>query len=782
MTQQQADFIPAPETGLTQAEAERRAAAGQSNTAEDEAGESTAQVIAKHLFTYFNGLNLLLAICLLLVGSYRNMLFLGVVVSNTLIGVVQELRARATVRRLSLLNAPVAHALRDGREVVLNPAQLVLGDCVVLRAGDQIPADAEVVSGTGAADESLLTGESDAIQKQPGDPLLSGSFLTEGRLIARLTRVGSDAYAARLTQEAKRIRRPKSALMTDLNRLIHLVSLLLLPIGLLMMAKMLYLRHLPLQRAVPVTVGAMVGMIPEGLILLTSVALAVGVVRLGRKQTLVQELYGIEGLARADVLCLDKTGTLTTGDMQVEQLLPVAANQEEAMQALAELLGSFECATPTLRALASFCPPASAAPVQVLPFSSKRKMSAAAFADGHVLMLGAAGFVPADAASVAPLLAEHAALGRRVLLLAEGTGRCDDPDLRADRILALVAISDTLRPNAAETLAYFRDQQVTLKIISGDDPRTVSAIARSVGFDRSDAWVDASALDDEALAEAAETAAIFGRVTPERKQLLVKALKAKGHSVAMTGDGVNDIPALKAADCSIAMGSGADATRRIAQLTLLNGDFAALPDVVAEGRRVVGNVTRTSSLFLVKTLYSFAISLLVLLFPMQYPFQPIQLTLISTLSIGTPGFFLALEPNRDRIRGRFLQQVLMAAVPGALSVVLTSAAAMSRVGHGLTAADASTVAVLVAGAMGLGQLASVCLPLTGLRAAVLGLMTAAMAAAVLLLPQVFFLTVRTLPALGWRLAAGLTLAGFAVMVLARYGLRHGLKHKLNAAR
>lgn len=732
---------PTPPGGLSDQEAARR----RKNVITEKPEKTVWQIIAGNLFTPFNALNVALALCLALVGSWRNMLFMGVVISNTLIGTVQELRARRTIRRLSLLNAPQAHVMRDGSERVCRPEELALGDLVVLRAGDQVLADAVIVGGSGAADESLLTGESDAIPKGEGDELLSGSHITEGRILARLTRVGDDSYAARLTRSAKEIRRPKSALMTELNQLIRLVSTILIPLGVMLFCREYLIDHQPLTEAVPGAVAAMVGMIPEGLMLLTSVAMAVGVVKLGRRQTLVQELYGIETLARADVLCLDKTGTLTTGRMSVQELCPVQAEEAQLNAALSRFLGAMDEKSPTLEALRARVAPGHEEPTATLPFSSARKKSAAAFADGTALILGAPDFV-LSAAQLTPhaeRLAVWTAQGLRVLALAQGRGPITpEGEIPAQQLLGFCVLTDEMRPHVRQTLSYFDRQGVQIKVISGDESRTVAAIARAAGLQGE--VVDASKLSAEELEEACERCTVFGRVTPVQKKLLVEALKKQGHSVAMTGDGVNDIPALKAADCSIAMPGGAQAARQIAQLSLLDGDFSAMPQVVAEGRRVIGNITRAASLFLVKTLYSFALALLVLFLPVSYPFQPIQLTLVSTLTIGLPSFFLALEPNNRRVKGRFLQQVCLRAVPGAAAVTLCAAAAMlCHHVFGWSDADCSTLATLSAGVVGLLMLLTVCWPLTKLRAALLAAVAAAFVGAVLLLGRIFCLTTLT---------------------------------------
>ena len=752
------DFAQTPPQGLT----EEQAASKPRNEVTAKPGKSAFQIVLSHLLTPFNALNIALAVCLALVGSWRNMLFLGVVVSNLLIGVTQEFRARRTIRKLQLLHMPMAHALRDGKEIALSPDVLVKDDLVIFRAGDQVVADAVIVDGSGAADESLLTGEGHAVPKKPGDWLMSGSHVTEGRLTAQLTHVGDESYAARLTRMAKKIRRPKSALMTDLNRLIRWISYILVPAGVLLFVKQYFMLHIHLEHAVPSSVAAMIGMIPEGLMLLTSVAMAVGVVRLGRRNTLVQELYGIETLARADVLCLDKTGTLTTGRMEVTDLVPIEAQEHELRAALRRFLGAFDGGGHTLNALLKACGSGDEKPVQVLHFSSERKLSAASFADGVTYVLGAPGFVPGSD-HLKERVREATFTGSRVLVFMECTGCIEGDSMPPPhRALGMLVLSDEIRENAADTLRYFREQGVTLKVISGDDPYAVSVIAKRVGLEGHECFIDASTLTDDQLPEASERYTVFGRVTPEQKRRIVEALKARGHSVAMTGDGVNDIPALKAADCSIAMAGGSDAAKHVAQLTLLDADFADMPLVVGEGRRVIGNITRAASLFLVKTLYSFAITMLLLAIPVTYPFQPIQLTLVSALTIGAPSFVLALECNRDRVGGSFLKTVLLRAVPGAAAVTICAMVSMLTFFFGWPREVCSTLATLSAGCVGIMVLSTVCRPWTRLRAFVLGAVCAAFALAVIFFGSVFFLArLNPMQTVAWAL---IVLLGAMVML------------------
>ncbi len=775
------NYVPTADTGLTTEEVTTRQRDGLSNKVKADSGKSVWQILMSNFFTLFNLLNFALAACLLLVGSYRNMLFLGVVFSNTLIGTIQELRAKRTIEKLKLLNSPQAHAIRNGEEITCTPDELVQDDLVVLRAGDQVVADAIVRSGGGAANESLLTGESDAIGKHTGDWLMSGSYITEGKFVAQLVHVGSASYAAELTREAKAIKRPNSVLMTELNQLVRRISAILVPLGLLLFCKQYFLNHAALTAAIPSTVAAMIGMIPEGLILLTSVALAVGVVKLGRHQTLVQELYGIETLARVDVLCLDKTGTITKGEMQLEKLIPVEADEDTIRSSLARFLGAFETSNGTIKAMTDAVKPADVHPIATLPFSSKRKKSAVSFPEGDTLILGAPSFVLEDhfPDDLRQTIDTYTAEGFRVLALARGEGCVTDTDAPpVTQVLGLICLSDALRENAADTLAYFRQQGVTIKVISGDDPRTVSSIAKRVQLEGWDRWVDATTLTTESqLQEAAEKYTVFGRVTPMQKKQLVEALKSNGHSVAMTGDGVNDIPALKTADCSIAMAGGADAAKHAAQLTLLNADFASLPLVVDEGRRVINNITRAASLFLVKTLYSFALSIITLLFPLNYPFQPIQLTLISSVTIGIPTFFLALEPNRERVQGKFLETVMRNAVPGAAGVTLCAIAAMVMAHFGHDATVISTMATMAAGTVGLMVLTSVCLPFTLMRGVLLGAMALGFVSAVLFAGKTFLIDVFSLTPRAWMVLITVQVLSALVMVLLRKGLNQHLEKK-----
>lgn len=740
-----------PLHGLTQDEVRARREAGRTNTMPRRADGGLADILRRNVMTLFNLLNLCLAGLLLWVGSHRDMLFLGVVLSNTLIGTVQELRAKRTHDRLQLLSEGQVRVMRDGAECLLSPHDLVLDDVVLLSRGDQVPADAKVLSGTAEADESLLTGESAPVSKNADDALYSGSFLVSGSVAARLTAVGADSYAGQLQLSARRVKRAQSELMRDMRRIIRWVSAIILPIGVAMFSRQYASVDLSLADAVTGTVASVLGMIPEGLILLTSVSLAAGVVALGRRNALVNELFGIETLARTDVVCMDKTGTLTSGEMFLDRTLPLGdATPEEIGTCMALLLHTGADETPTVRALSqAFAAADGAAVLQAVPFSSERKWSAAqAEGLGSVVLGAPERLLSGQALTQAQTLASE---GLRVLALARSSSPLSGETLPEGLIpLALLCLRDALRPNVEKTVRYFGEQGVALKVISGDNPLTVSHAAAAAGVPGADRMVDLSALS--------RSYTIFGRVSPQDKQGLIEALRKDGHGVAMVGDGVNDIPALKAADCSIAMAGGSDAACRVAQITLLDADFDVMPRIVLEGRRVINNITRAASLFLVKNIFSLILSVLLLIFPFAYPFAPIQLTLVSSLTIGLPSFVLALQPSRDRVSGRFLRNVIMRALPGGVCTAALIIPLMALSGRlGFSQDVVSTLSTLIAGYSGLVVLLLTCLPLNALRAGLVAIMAALFAGAVVLLPQVFYLS----PVSGgqwWVLASAAVLA------------------------
>lgn len=729
--------------GLSRSEVEARLRAGQSNEMPKAKDGGVGTILRRNLFTLFNLLNVLMAVALILVGSYRNLLFMGVVVSNALIGTVQELRAKRTHDRLVLLGEGRVTAIREGQQEQLSPSHLVKDDVVILSRGDQVPADALVLEGTALLDESLLTGESASIEKESGCTLYSGSFVKSGRVIARLTAVGAESYAGKLQLSARKVKHGKSRLMGDLQKLIRVVTVILLPVGALLFWKQYSVLELAMADSVTKMVASVLGMIPEGLMLLTSVALAAGVVTLGHKDTLVNELYGIETLARTDVICMDKTGTLTGGMMALEAILPFAGwTEEQVKERLCALLGALPSDSPTNAAMAEALGTASAhGAIEVIPFSSERKWSAGRFGELGTVLMGA----PERLLTGVWLetAQAEAAKGLRVLAVMGGESWPDAETLHPEGLqpLALVTLSDALRPQVKETIRYFDGQDVRLLVISGDSPVTVARVAADAGLPDAEKAIDLSAIEGEKDYTALSRAyTVFGRVSPEDKCGLVHALQKDGHSVAMIGDGVNDIPALKAANCSIAMAGGSDAASRVAQITLMGGGFEAMPQILLEGRRVINNITRAASLFLVKNIFSLLLSLAMLALPFAYPFAPIQLTLISTLTVGFPSFVLALQPNKERVRGSFLKNVITRALPGGLCVSVLSVAIMllsRKLGYGEEVC--ATLCTLAGAISGLFTLYLTCRPLDGIRAVLLALVTAAMAVCVLVFPRVFYL-------------------------------------------
>jgi len=727
-----------PASGLGPVDVAARVAAGRTNATTARTSRTVGQIVRANVLTFFNGLLAALFVLVATTGQWQNGLFGLVVVANAAIGVVQELRAKRTLDRLAVLNAPRARVLRQATEVEVPVADVVLDDLLVLAAGDQVPADGVVRDDTGlTVDESLLTGESEPVVKTTGDVVMSGSIVVAGRGLAQTTAVGDDSYAARLATEARRFTTTRSEVVAATNRLLRWISLVLVVVGpAVLWSQLRTTDNETWQDAVTGTVAALVGMVPEGLVLLTTLAFLVATVTLARRQVLVQELPAVEGLARVDVVCLDKTGTLTHGDIRFDELIALTPGADGAAAALA-VLAAADPANATAAALAAAFPAPGPGPLDVVPFSSARKWSAVRTPDAVTWVLGAPEVVLPVATSAARSGAraradELAAQGRRVLLLARSTELWvdDDVDARLPPELspvALVVLAERLRSDAAEVLRFFTEQGVALKVISGDNPRTVGAVAAAVGVPgvtgAGDA-VDARTLPDEAdaLAGAMEDGSVFGRVTPHQKRAMVTALQSRGHVVAMTGDGVNDALALKDADIGVAMGNGSPATRAVAQLVLLDGRFAHLPEAVAEGRRVIADIERAANLFLVKNVYSLVLALITVATVSAYPLAPVQLTLVSTLTIGVPGFFLALGPNRQRYRPGFLRRVVRFSVPtGVITGVVGYAAyAVTRwlvpEGGTVGARTTATVVTLLIAFWTLGILAR---PLSGWKAGLL---------------------------------------------------------------
>jgi len=715
--------------GLTRAEVAERVRRGEANGGAQPTSRSLAQILRANVLTRFNAILGALLVAILAFGELQDAIFGLVLVFNALIGIAQELRAKRTLDRLAVLSAPRARVVRDGEEVEIATEEVVRDDLLVLAAGDQVVVDGVVEEAAGLElDESLLTGESDPVDKRPGAKLLSGSFAVAGRGLYRATEVGAQSYARKLAAEARRFAPVRSELVEGINRILRYVTWAIFPAGALLLSGELR-SDTDLPDAVSGTVAGLVAMVPQGLVLLTSIAFGVAAVTLARRRLLVQELPAVEGLARVDVVCFDKTGTLTDGSIafeRVEELDP-SAPVGEALGALADDPDP----NPTLAAIgAAFAPPDGWRRAAAVPFSSARKWSAAAFEGRGSWVLGAPEMVAAPGAPELRRAGELAATGRRVLLLARTEAPLGEegelpPGLR---LAALVLLEERLRPDAAETLAYFRDQGVELKVISGDNPRTVAAVAARAGLEGAAEPVDARELPEgpAALAEAVESASVFGRVAPHQKQAMVEALQARGHTVAITGDGVNDALALKSADIGIAMGSGAAATKAVAQLVMLDGRFATLPGVVAEGRRVAANIERVANLFVTKTVWATLLAVTIGLAALPFPFLPRQLTVIDALTIGIPAFFIALAPNRRRFLPGFVDRVLRFTLPaGAIVAVAGMAAFLLARSHELPLAEQRTAATLAILLAGLFVLAILARPLTWRRVLLVAAMFAA---------------------------------------------------------
>jgi cation-transporting P-type ATPase E len=674
--------------GLTASEVAERVARGQANDAPDPRSRSLASIIRANTLTWFNGLIGSMWVVMWFVAPFQDSLFGFVIVANSLIGIVQEYRASRALARLSVIGEARPMVRRDGEDVEVRPVEVVLDDVVVLRTGDQLVVDGDILRADGLEiDESLLTGEADPVDKSVGDSAMSGSFVVAGSGLYIATRVGRDSFAAGLTAQAKKFASTRSELRDDISRFIRLVSVLIPPVGLILLISQLRADQ-SLDEAIRGTIAGVVTMVPEGLVLLTSIAMAVAVVRLAKQRVLVQDLPAVEVLARVDTMCADKTGTLTEPGMAVTDTV-VLDQSADCPAALAALGAAEESPNPTLDAVAKAYPDATWSPTASVPFSSARKWSAATFGDHGTWLLGAPEVLLGTSDPDIRRRAEDlAAQGSRVLLLAKGHGDVPDADRGPGGLdpAALVVIDQRLRSDAADTVRYFLEQDVKVKVISGDNPATVGAIASEAGVPGADAPLDARELTEDPvdLEEPVDSHSVFGRVTPAQKEAMVSALHRRDRTVAMTGDGVNDVLALKQADLGIAMGSGSSATRAVAQLVLLDDQFSVMPHVVAEGRRVLGNIERVADVFLTKTFYATIISAVVglsVLFsfssagtPLEFPFLPRHFTLVSTLTIGIPGFFLALMPNTERFRPGFLRRVLLFAIPAG---VICAAAGLS---------------------------------------------------------------------------------------------------------
>ena len=762
-------------TGLTDEQVNERIEQGKVNADENPNTRTYKQIVRENTLTFFNFLNLVLLVLVLLVGSYKNAFFVCIIIINTLIGIAQEIRAKKTIDKLAILTAKKSIVIREGKKWTVPTEELVLDDLVCLKTGDQVPADAKVLEGSVEVNESLLTGESDNLPKNVGDELFSGSFVTAGEACCQIIHVGKDNYAAQITSEAKEFKRHNSELKNSLNAILKVISIIIVPLGALLFYKQYYIVGNTFKASVVSMVAGVLGMIPEGLVLLTSVALTLGALVLANKKTLVQELYCIETLARVDTLCLDKTGTITEGTMCVERVEswcesllrnltedkeepdegrmlqdqeiqpenaetqnPDTGSQTEADQAentdetvalqdiheIEDMMGNLmyvlKDQNATIDALRKRFPTkTSMTPEHIIPFSSDRKYSGAVFEDRGTYLMGAAQFLfPEGREEILDVCQKYAQEGLRVLTLAHSSQMAEGTELPADlEPVALLLLTDVIREEAPDTLKFFDSQEVDLKVISGDDPVTVSAIAKRAGLKNAESYVDATTLEtEEDLEEAVSKYSVFGRVTPQQKKEMVQALQKQGHTVAMTGDGVNDVLALKEADCSIAMAQGSDAAKNIANVVLLDSNFASMPHIVNQGRRVVNNIRTAASMFLIKTMFSVMLSLLTIFFGNTYPFEPIQMSLISACAVGIPTFLLAQENNYDKIDHTFLRHVFLNAFPAAITISSCVFAIMlvcQNVYH--SNAMLSTACVLVTGWNYMAALKTVYAPLNTYR-------------------------------------------------------------------
>lgn len=728
-------------TGLTDEEVRQRVEEGLTNRADISTDKTTKEIVISNVFTYFNLIFLVITILLIMVGSFRNLTFLPIIIGNTVIGIVQEIRAKKTLEKMSLLNAPHADVIRNGSVKQISTDELVKDDVILLTAGKQICADAVVISGNIQVNESLLTGEADEVEKTEGSTLMSGSFVVSGECYARLEKVGNESYISKLSLEAKSMGgKEQSEMIRSINLIVKWVGIVIIPIGLILFWQSHFVNGESITKSVTSTVAAIIGMIPEGLYLLTTVALALSTMKLARKKVLLHDMKSIETLARVDVLCVDKTGTITEPDMKLKEIFlcknsgadgtQTALTLDELKSLILDYANASVDNNATMLALKAYAAEALTNNTSALhrtavsqqAFSSSLKYGSVTFSDGTYL-LGAPEFIMhEDFARIEEEIIPYADKGDRVLLFARYDGENVENGINGSVTpLGFVALANPIRENAVKTFEYFKSQGVAIKVISGDNPRTVSRIAIQAGIESAESFVDAATLDTEdKIADAVNKYTVFGRVTPKQKKQLVKALQAKGHTVAMTGDGVNDILAMKDADCSVAMASGSEAAAQAAQVVLLDSDFEHMPDVVYEGRRVVNNIQRSASLFLVKNIFSLLLSLFSVILMVTYPLEPAQVSLISMFTIGVPGFLLALEQNKDRIKGHFITNVMLKALPGGLTDVI-AVGALVVCGEVFCISDASigTIATLVLSVVGFMILFKISEPLNGMKYAVI---------------------------------------------------------------
>lgn len=745
--------------GLTTQEVAERIREGKVNTGSDTGTKSIRQIILNNTFTFFNLVNFVLAALIIYVGSYKNLLFMGVVFSNTIIGIFQEIKAKRTIDKLSLLAKQGVKVIRDGLEKNIPDEELVVDDIIALTGGEQIPADAVLLDGNLEVNESLLTGESEPVIKKEMDTLLSGSFVISGNAIAKVEKVGPESYAGKLSSQVKVTNDKSSEIQSSLDSLIKAIAVSLVPLGIIFFLKEYFILNSGMTESVLGTSAALISLIPSGLVLLTSMVFVLSVIKLSRYNTLVQERSSVETLARVDMLCLDKTGTITEGTISLDQIVPVGSSKlPEIENDLILLTQALDDDNPTMQAVRNnFKDTKNSSSFRILktiPFSSARKYSGASFeinGKTESLIMGAGSFVLGDQyKEYQSLIDQHANASNRILVLCSSDQPITGLELPNNlKLIAILIFSDIIRSDAKQTLDYFEEQGVKLKIISGDDPRTASAIASKAGLDNAEQYVDATTFKtDQDIKDNIEKYNVFGRVTPQQKKKFIEALKEKGHTVAMTGDGVNDVLALKEADTSIAMASGSGAARSVADLVLIDSNFSSLPKIVAEGRQQINNLQKSAALYINKTVYSLILIVVYIFLTVSYPFSPIQLTLVNTVCIGLPSFILALEPNRARIKGRFLTNVLYHSIP---SGIMTAAGILfvNLVGYliGYDEVLVSTLSVYALTFAGFILIIRLCRPFNLLRILLVAILLIGYIGADLLFGSFFMVT--AVPLIGW---------------------------------
>lgn len=735
-------FDPLVSKGLTDEQVNERVLEGNTNYVENRNTKTYKSIFFGNIFTFFNLLCFVVAGALIAVNAWSNLVFMLVILANMVIGIVQEIKAKKTIEKISLVTAPTAVVVRNGAQVDIPVSDIVLDDVILFTLGKQICADCIVMEGEVEVNESLLTGESNPIKKRKGDVLLSGSFVVSGKCFAKADKIGSSSYTAQLAVKAKEYKKAKSELLNSLNLIIKIIGIIIIPLAILTFYNNYNQVDATINSTIKKTAGSVIGMIPAGMFLLTSLALAVGVIKLAKKRTLVQDLYSIEMLARTDVLCLDKTGTITDGTMKVNSVIQLNSSLDNTInEIVGSMLTALDDNNQTSRALATyFGYSKELSAKEILPFSSKRKLSAVTFKNNQTFAFGAPEFIlKTKNVEIEKLVKQYASKGFRVLLLAKCEGGIVKDNISSKVTpVALIVIEDRIREHAAETIEWFKQNGVEIKIISGDNPLTVSEVSKRVGVENAGNYISLEGLSEQQVIDAAEKYSVFGRVSPEQKFILVKALKSKGHKVAMTGDGVNDILALKEADCSIAMASGSEATRNVSHLVLLDSNFNSMPNVVAEGRRVVNNIQKSSSLYLMKTLFTIMITILCLIFSIKYPFSTNQILLLEWCVIGFPSFCLALQPNTEKIKGRFLVNLIAKSLPGALIFVVNVVACYIFTQFTGCADQFATMGSLVLTFSGLLVLYNVCKPIDVFRGILVAAMIVMSVLMIILIPGSFF--------------------------------------------